>query len=104
MENQQNILENEPKVKRYTETVEKEIFETKIETKTHIFKINSDKLEAMEEKKNFLTKISSIIQKGMKQTVDKSSGLDWEDSYSNILHEITGQWTLEVENGKRTFN
>lgn len=100
MENQNNPLISEPSVKRYTETVEKEIFETK----THVFKINSDKLEAMEEKKNFLTKISSIIQKGMKQTVDKSTGKDWEDSYSLILHEITGQWTLEVENGQRTFS
>jgi hypothetical protein len=100
MMEQENILIDKPEVRNYTETIEKDIFETK----THVFKINSEKLEAMKENKNFLTKISSMIQKGMKQTVDKSSGNDWERSYSLILHEITGQWTLEVENGQRTFS
>lgn len=67
------------------------------ETANHIFKINKDKLSELEEKENFIKKISSKIQKSMKQKVEKASGKDWEVSYRMILHEVTGQFTLEGE-------
>ncbi len=78
--------------------VSEEIKTTEIyETKNHIFKINQDKLNSLKEKDNYIKKIATKIQKSMKQKSDKISGKEWEISYRLILHEITGQWTLEGE-------
>lgn len=63
-------------------------------TETHQFKIKADTLTKMKEGDNFLAKIASKIQKGMKQVADKSTGKEWENSYTAIYKEITGQTTI----------
>jgi hypothetical protein len=83
----------EMKVDVSEETKTTEIYETK----NHIFKINSEKLDNLREKENFIKKIATRIQKSMKQKGDKITGKEWEISYRLILHEITDQWTLEEE-------
>lgn len=78
--------------------IEEVVVETRIySTDTHQFKIRADSLDKMKDNEGFLMKIASKIQKSMKQMTDKSNGKEWENSYSAIFKEITGQTNLEKE-------
>lgn len=64
------------------------------ETVTHRFKISEDALDKMQEKKGFQDKLSTLIQKNMKQTIDSCSGEMWENSAQEIFSAITKQKSL----------
>jgi flagellin-specific chaperone FliS len=75
-------------LKKETETKNTMIFETE----THIFKLAEEKLDKFNEDKSpkSLRKLRTIIQKGMKQKVEVSSGVEWENSFELIFSDITG--------------
>jgi len=58
------------------------------ETTTHIYRIERKKLDKLKEQNNFPTKISTDIQKRMKQIVDNSNGEFWDKSFNEILNQI----------------
>ncbi|MDO8622631.1 MAG: hypothetical protein Q7R52_00120 [archaeon] len=64
------------------------------ETATHKFKIGEDKLDKMQEGKDYLNKLSTMIQKTMKQTIDSCSGEMWEESAQEFFTFITKQKQL----------
>lgn len=66
------------------------------ETATHLYRIDTKKLEKLKEQDNFPTKIATDIQKRMKQTVDNSSGEFWDESFNEILNQI-----LEITGDKK---
>lgn len=79
------------KVECYDEVTRKLIYETN----HFVFKINENKLEKLKEKGDFIKRISSLIQKGMKQKVDLVTSFMWEKSYKLILDKLTvGQQTI----------
>ena len=77
----------------------KEETETKVflifETTSHKLKIGESKLEKLQEGKDYLNKLSTLIQKTMKQTVNSCSGENWEQSCQDIFTKITKQKTLK---------
>ena len=65
------------------------------ESPTHKFKISENALEKMQDNKDYLNKIATLIQKNMKQTVNSCSGDNWEASVQEIFTTITKQKTLK---------
>ena len=68
------------------------------ETEFCYFKIDHAKMEEMKFNKNFISKIASKIQQGLRIKVPKVSGKQWEDSWSAIFKEVVGdEFNIEDE-------
>lgn len=76
-------------VKHKTETSTKEIFETK----THVFKINTDTLDRLKElaSDKLEKKLKRKIVRNLRPISDNCNGRDWEESYQSILNNILEQ-------------
>ena len=80
-------------IKKYRETTRHVVYETA----THKFKIKEDKIDKLIEDHN-LVDLKKVVQKGMKQIVDKSTGEFWEENYQDIYKQIL------ADNGFKTLN
>jgi hypothetical protein len=58
------------------------------ETEKFKFKIETSSLEKMREKKDFLSRLITKIQKNMRQTVKQVSGQEWGDNCAAFYNKI----------------
>lgn len=61
------------------------------ETPTHKFSIMKEKLEKLKNEEDYQSKLGTLIQKNMKQTVNNIRGEIWEESANEIFSTIASQ-------------
>lgn len=58
------------------------------ETASHKLKINEEDLEKLKVGKDATSKVATMVQKRMKQTISSVSGEMWEESMQEIFNKI----------------